>query len=89
VPSKRGVGKNQHGWYPDQKISVADALKAYTASNAYASFMNGKTGVLKAGAYADFAVLDKDLREIDPVQIRGVKVLSTVLNGKEVFKRKQ
>jgi predicted amidohydrolase YtcJ len=50
--------------------------------------MDGKTGMLKVGAYADFAVLEQDLHTIDPVQIKAVKVVSTVLNGKEVFKRK-
>lgn len=89
VTRQTGDGKNEKGWYPDQKIAVEDALKAYTVNNAYASFMDGKTGVLKVGVYADFAVLDQDLRTINPVQIKGVRVLSTFLNGKEVFKRKQ
>lgn len=88
VTRQTGDGKNEKGWYPAQKISVEDALKAYTINNSYASFMGGKTGILKAGAYADFAVLEQDLRKIDPVQIKAVKVISTVLNGKEVFKRK-
>lgn len=86
VTRQTGDGKNQKGWYPDQKISVEDALKAYTINNAYASFMDGKTGILKAGAYADFAVLEQDLRKIHPVQIKAVKVISTVLNGKEAEK---
>jgi len=89
VTRQTGDGKNEKGWYPDQKIAVEDALKAYTLNNAYASFMDGKTGVLKAGVYADFAVLDQDLRTINPVQIKGVRVLSTFLNGKEVFTRKR
>jgi predicted amidohydrolase YtcJ len=88
VTRQTGDGKNEKGWYPDQKIAVEDALKAYTVNNAYASFMDGKTGMLKVGAYADFAVLEQDLRKIDPVQIKAVKVVSTVLNGKEVFRRK-
>jgi len=89
VTRQTGDGKNEKGWYPDQKIAVEDALKAYTVNNAYASFMDGKTGVLKVGVYADFAVLEQDLRTINPVQIKGVKVLSTFLNGKEVFTRKR
>jgi len=88
VTRQTGDGKNEKGWYPDQKIAVEDALKAYSVNNAYASFMDGKTGMLKVGAYADFAVLEQDLRKIDPVQIKAVKVVSTVLNGKEVFRRK-
>jgi predicted amidohydrolase YtcJ len=87
VTRQTGDGKNPGGWYPDQKISIDEALTSYTANNAYASFMEGKLGVLKAGYYADFAVLDQDLHKIDPVKIKEVKVVLTVLNGKEVYKR--
>ena len=49
--------------------------------------MEGKLGVLKAGYYADCAVLDQDLHKIDPAKIKEVKVVLTILNGKEVYKR--
>ena len=49
VTRRTGDNKNPNGWYPDQKISVDEALKSYTSNNAYASFMEGKVGVLKAG----------------------------------------
>lgn len=84
-----GDGNNPGGWFPDQKISVDQAMKAYTLSNAYASFMDGKIGILKNGYYADFAVLNHDLHKIDLTKIKDVKIDLTVLNGKEVFKRRQ
>ena len=87
VTRRTGDNKNPNGWYPDQKISVDEALKSYTSNNAYASFMEGKVGVLKAGYYADCAVLDQDLHKIDPAKIKEVKVVLTILNGKEVYKR--
>ena len=87
VTRQTGDGKNPSGWYPDQKISVDEALKSYTANNAYASFMEGKLGILKVGYYADFAVIDQNLHKIDPVKIKDVKVVLTVLNGKEVYRR--
>lgn len=80
--------KNPNGWFPDEKISVEDALKCYTINNAYANFMEGKTGVLKTGMYADFTVLDKNLFNIPTETIKDVKVMLTIVNGKEVYRKK-
>ncbi len=77
--------KNPDGWYPDQKISVEQALKCYTANNAYAGFQENKLGILKKGYLADFVVLNEDLFKIAPEKIKDVKVLRTVVNGKDVF----
>ena len=79
--------KNPGGWYPAEKISVEDALRCYTVNNAYGNFMENKTGMLKAGMYADFTVLDKDLFKVSPENIRDVKVVMTVVNSKEVYKK--
>jgi predicted amidohydrolase YtcJ len=81
-------GKNPDGWYPDQKLSVEQALKCYTVNNAYSVNMESKLGQLKKGMLADFVVLDKNLLELTPDQIKAVKVLQTVVNGKTVFTRK-
>ena len=81
--------KNPNGWYPEQKITVEQALKCYTVNNAYAGFFENKTGKLKAGMLADFVVLSDDLFSVKPENIREVKVLRTVVDGKEVFVRKE
>ncbi|HNP24791.1 MAG TPA: amidohydrolase [Panacibacter sp.] len=81
--------KNPNGWYPQEKITVEQAMKCYTANNAYAGFQENKLGILKAGMLADFAVLDKNIFSIDAEQIRNTKVVLTVVNGKEVYKAKQ
>jgi predicted amidohydrolase YtcJ len=81
--------KNPGGWFPDQKISVEQALKCYTVNNAYASFQEDKLGMLKAGMLADFAVLSDDIFTIAPEKIRDINVLRTVVNGKEVYTRKE
>jgi predicted amidohydrolase YtcJ len=83
-----GDGKNPNGWYPDEKLSIEDALKAYTATNAYASFLDGKIGILKEGFYADFTILENNLFEVPKEKIKDIKALRTVLKGKEVFLRK-
>ncbi|MBI1783274.1 MAG: amidohydrolase [Sphingobacteriales bacterium] len=77
--------KNPNGWYPEQKLTVEQALKCYTVNNAYAGFFENKTGKLKAGMLADFVVLSDDLFSIQPDKIWDVKVLRTVVDGKEVF----
>ena len=77
--------KNPNGWYPEQKISVEQAVKCYTINNAYAGFQENKLGVLKKGMLADFVVLDQNIFEIAPEKIKDVKVVRTVVNGKEVY----
>ncbi len=78
-------GKNPDGWYPDQKLSVEQALKCYTVNNAYGVNMENKLGQLKVGFLADFVVLDKNLLALTPNQIKEVKILQTVVNGKTVY----
>jgi predicted amidohydrolase YtcJ len=80
--------KNPGGWFPDEKISVEQALRCYTANNAFAGFQENKLGMLKTGMLADFVVLSEDLFEIAPEKIREVQVLRTVVNGKEVYLKK-
>lgn len=80
--------KNPNGWYPEQKISVEQALKCYTRNNAYAGFQENKLGILREGMLADFVILSDNLFKIAPEKIIDVKVLRTVIDGKEVFVRK-
>jgi predicted amidohydrolase YtcJ len=77
--------KNPDGWVPEQKITVAEAMKAYTENAAYASFEEDIKGTLEAGKLADFIVLSDDLTGIDPVKIREAKVLQTYVGGRKVF----
>ena len=80
-------GKNPDGWVPEQKITVEEALKAYTINAAYASFEEDLKGSLEPGKLADFVVLDRDITAIDPVEIWNVKALQTWVGGKKVFDR--
>ncbi len=77
--------KNPNGWFPDEKISVEQALRCYTTNNAYACFQENKLGRLKAGMLADFVILSDNILEIAPEKIRDIKVLRTIVNGKEVY----
>jgi len=77
--------KNPDGWYPEEKITVEQALRCYTINNAYAGFQENKLGMLKAGMLADFVVLSDDLFSIPAEKIRDAKVLKTISNGKLVY----
>jgi predicted amidohydrolase YtcJ len=80
-------GKNPEGWVPEQKISVEEALRAYTATNAYAVFAEGSRGVLKPGYRADLVVLDRDITRVPGAAIDQAKVAVTVVGGKVVYRR--
>lgn len=78
-------GKNPDGWIPEQKISVEEALTAYTATNAYSFGEEDISGTLEVGKRADFVVLSKDPRNIPVNTIKDITVLRTVINGKTVY----
>ncbi|MEO8478642.1 MAG: amidohydrolase [Gemmatimonadota bacterium] len=80
-------GANPDGWYPEQRITVEEALMAYTAGNAYATFGEADRGTIKAGMLADLVVIDRDLRAIPAHQIRDAAVEATVVGGKVVYRR--
>jgi len=75
-------GANPAGWTPEQKITVEDALRAYTSGAAYSSFEEDRKGTLAPGMLADFVLIDKNLTVIPPEDIRHAKVLRTVVGGK-------
>jgi predicted amidohydrolase YtcJ len=77
--------RNPDGWVPEQRITVEEALRAYTSAAAYASFEEGTKGTLEAGKLADFVVLDSDIREASPRYIAHTKVLLTVVGGRVAY----
>lgn len=79
--------KNPGGWVPEQKISVAEAVKAYTWGSAYAAFSEKEKGSLDPGKLADLVVLSADIFAIPAEQIGDVKVMTTMVGGKVVFNR--
>jgi predicted amidohydrolase YtcJ len=79
--------KNPNGWIPEQKISVEEAVRAFTWGSAYAEFQENVKGTLEPGKLADFVMISDDIFTIDPVKIRDAKVLLTVVDGKIVFQK--
>jgi hypothetical protein len=80
--------KNPNGWVPEQKISVEEAIKAYTINNAYAAFEENEKGSIEAGKLADLIVLSDDILTIDPIKIKDVKVVMTIFDGKIIYEAK-
>jgi predicted amidohydrolase YtcJ len=78
--------RNPHGWVPEEKITVEEAMKSYTIANAYASFDELKKGSLETGKLADVVVLDRDIFTIPPVQVPQAVVLYTIVGGKIVYR---
>ena len=79
-------GKNPNGWFPEQKITVEQAVHAYTVGSAYAESQDDIKGSIAVGKLADFAVLSEDIFHIDPVEIENVKTVLTVVGGEVVKK---
>ncbi|HEX6315054.1 MAG TPA: amidohydrolase [Gemmatimonadaceae bacterium] len=79
--------RNPGGWVPEQKITVEEALRAYTVGSATASFDEARRGSLKPGKLADLVLIDRDLTTISPESIREARVLLTVVGGSVVFER--
>ncbi|HEV8590793.1 MAG TPA: amidohydrolase family protein, partial [Pyrinomonadaceae bacterium] len=80
--------KNPNGWIPEQKISVEEAVRAFTWGSAYSEFQENVKGTLEVGKLADFVILSDDIFKIDPVKIRDARVLMTVMDGHVVYEAK-
>ena len=78
-------GKNPNGWFPEQKLSVAEAIEAYTMGSAYAEFQEKEKGSITPGKLADMVLLSDDIFSIVPEKIRAVRVLKTFVGGRLVF----
>jgi hypothetical protein len=78
-------GKHPQGWVPREKITVEEALQAYTGGNAYGVFAEGRRGRLAPGYLADLVLLDRDLTRIPPEEIEQAQVKATVVGGRVVY----
>ena len=80
-------GRNPNGWMPEQKLTVAQAVEAYTMGSAYAEFQEKEKGSITPGKLADMVILSDDIFTIDPKLIRTVQVDTTIMDGKVVWQR--
>jgi len=78
-------GKRPEGWVPEQKISVEEAVRAYTSGSAYAEFQESVKGTITPGKLADLVILSRDIFKIDPNEIDKVRVVMTIMDGRVVY----
>jgi predicted amidohydrolase YtcJ len=81
-------GKHPQGWIPEEKITAAEAIRAFTLGSAYAEFEESKKGSIEVGKLADFAVLSADVLTINPAEIDKAKVVMTIFDGRVIYERK-
>ena len=80
-------GQNPNGWVPEEKITVGEALRAYTAGNAYGLFAEAKWGTLAPRYYADVVILDRNVFRMPPESLGQARVRLTMVGGKVVYRR--
>jgi predicted amidohydrolase YtcJ len=85
VTRKDRLGEDGDGWYPEQKITMENAIRYYTLGSAYAQFMDDRKGMIKPGFLADIVITDKDLLTIPENEIMKTKVDYTITGGKVVY----
>lgn len=78
-------GKNPNGWFPEQKLTVKEAIEGYTMGSAYTEFQEKDKGSITRGKLADMVLLSEDVLSIEPVKIRDVKVIKTWVGGKLIY----
>ena len=78
-------GKNPNGWIPEQKITVEEAVRAYTVGSSIAEFQEGSKGTLSPGKLADIVMLSQDVFTIEPPEIEKVRVMLTIMDGRIVY----
>ena len=78
-------GKNPGGWVPEEKVSVEEAVRAYTVNGAWVEFAEATKGSIAAGKLADLVVLDRDIFAVPPEEISRAKVRMTILDGRIIY----
>lgn len=80
-------GEPPGGWYPDERVTLGQALRAYTRGAAYAGFAEDRMGALDPGKWADFILIDRDPTKVNPQELARTEVLETWVGGKKVWAR--
>ena len=80
-------GQPPGGWYPAERVTLGEALHAYSRSAAYAGFAEDRIGALDPGKWADFVIVDQDPTKVDPQQLARTQVLETWIAGKKAWER--
>ncbi len=85
VTRRDTLGHPLEGWFPKERLTIEEAIEAYTLGSAYAEFMEDEKGSLEPGKLADIVVIDRNLLEIASEEIRKAKITYTILGGEIVY----
>jgi hypothetical protein len=80
-------GQPPGGWYPEERVSLGEAISAYTRGGAYAGFAEDRIGALDPGKWADFVIVDRDPTRVDSQALARTQVLETWIAGRRVWSR--
>jgi predicted amidohydrolase YtcJ len=78
-------GNPTDGWYPEQRLTLAEALRGYTIEAAYSEFEEQAKGSIEPGKLADLTIIDQDITRLQAKEILSVRVLKTIIGGKVVY----
>jgi predicted amidohydrolase YtcJ len=81
-------GKHPDGWVPEQKISITEAVTAYTSGSAFAEFQESVKGTIERGQLADIVILSDDVFSLPAARLKNVQVLTIIVGGKVVHQRR-
>ena len=85
--TRDALNEKTDGWHPEEKLSVDASIRLFTIWNAYGAFKENEYGSLELGKAADFVILDHDIYEVDPHEIKDISVCETVVNGNVVYRK--
>jgi predicted amidohydrolase YtcJ len=88
VTRKTLTGQPAQGWFPEERLSVEEAIRAYTLNTAYAAYEEHLKGSITIGKLADMVILSDNLIAMDPDGIKDVVVETTIVGGKVVYQRR-
>ncbi len=80
-------GNPTGGWHPDQKLSLDETLRGFTAGSAFASFEESRLGLLRTGMRADLTIIDRDLFAVPPAEILKARITDTIVDGAQVYSK--
>ena len=86
VTRKERLGEEGEGWFPEQKLTMEEAIRFYTLGSAYAQFMENRKGMIRKDYLADIVIVDKDLLTIPEIEIMKTKIDYTIVGGKVVHR---
>jgi predicted amidohydrolase YtcJ len=81
VTRQDAQGSPPGGWHPEQKLSLDETIRGFTAGAAYAGFAENRLGILKSGWRADLTIFDRDLFQVKPPDLLSARVVATILEG--------